>query len=98
MNDTAQSLMDKNNLLIEEMDKMFGQFLLLNFKHQKDTDTNLQLPRVGEVIYIRHKEDKFQKYKSHMRLGLITAVSSRSLDGVSRCVFIQARTRHEGGC
>ena len=78
------------------MYKMFGQFLLLNFKHQKDTDTNLQLPRVGEVVYFRHKEDKFQKYKSHMWLGLMTAVSSRSLDGVSRCVFIQATTRHEG--
>ena len=46
--------------------------------------------------YFRHKEVKFQKYKSHMRLGIFAAVSSRSLDGISRGVFIQARTRQEG--
>ena len=96
MNDTAQTLMDRNNSLIEEMDRMFGQFLLLNFKHQKDTDTNLQFPLVGEMVYFRHKDGKFQKSKSHMRLGLIVAVSCKSLDGISRSVFVQARTICKG--
>ena len=31
-----------------------------------------------------------------MRLGLITALSSKSLDGVSQGMYIQASTRHEG--
>ena len=67
MNDTAQTLMDPNNSLIEEMDRMFGQFLLLNFKHQKDTDTNFQFPRVGEVVHFRHKEEKFKKSMSQQK-------------------------------
>ena len=74
------------------MDKAFGQFLTLNFKHQKVADTNLtQLPPLWELCYYRRKEDKLQKSRSHMRLGLVVAVSDPRMDGTHRCVFIQAK-------
>ena len=67
------------------------------YHHQNVPDLDInEAPRVGDFCFFRHSEKSKLQSINTLRLGLIVGVSSKGLDGLSRSLFIQARTRQKG--
>ena len=97
LDDTALTLIDRNDLAVGMIDKVMGQILTMMYRHQNIPDLDInEAPRVGDFCFFRHSEKSKLQNINTLRLGLIVGVSDKGLDGLSRSLFIQARTRQEG--
>ena len=97
LDDTALTLIDRNDLAVGMIDQVMGQILTLMYRHQNAPDLDInEAPRVGDFCFFRHSEKSKLQSINTLRLGLIVGISNKGLDGLSRSLFIQARTRQEG--
>ena len=98
--DTVEALLHKNLMFTQLIDKALGVILTLLYRHQVASDHNSgEAPEIGDFVFFRHSEHSPMQRINRWKLGMIQAVSSKSMDGLSRSYYVQSRPNweEEGG-
>ena len=97
---TMETLLHKNLMFTQLIDKALGVILTLLYRHQVASDHNSgEAPEIGDFVFFRHSEHSPMQRINRWKLVIIQAASNKSMDGLSRSYYVQSRPNweEEGG-